>query len=137
LVAVLGQSPVMAAVWSVLIAIFPGPLSMFLLMIVPYWLGFTILALTVARRSPGYALILPLLALTPPAFLILGVIWRDAMMASSWLLAAALGFLATGSSNRARLPLQALAMILDVRSAASAERHLRRPRNHDLCDLAP
>jgi hypothetical protein len=108
------QSPVMAAVWSALIPIIPGRLSMFLLLVVPYWLAFAILALRVAQYSPICALALPLLALTPPAFLILGVIWRDVIMANSWLLAVAIAWTAAEASNRLRLPLQGAGIILII-----------------------
>ena len=49
-------------------------------------------ALTIARRSPWLALLLPLLALSPPAFVFVGIIWRDVLFAIAWLLAAALVF---------------------------------------------
>ena len=51
----------------------PGAASMFLLIAALYWLGFGLFALTVARRSVGAALLVPLLALAPPAFMLLGM----------------------------------------------------------------
>ena len=54
-----------------------GAASLLLLTAALYWLAFGLLALTMARRSPRLALLLPLLALSPPAFIFVGIIWRD------------------------------------------------------------
>src|SRR5258705_4121007 len=85
------QSPVMTLVWSLIDPIAPGPGSLLLLTATLYWLAFGMVALTVARRSPWIALLLPLLALSPPAFVFVGIICRDVLFASAWLLAAGLG----------------------------------------------
>jgi hypothetical protein len=103
------QSPVMTVLWGVIDPIAPGPGSMFLLIATSYWLGFALLAFALARRSSRLALLLPLLALTPPAFVFVGIIWRDVLFATSWLLAAAIVFTAVGGGPRLRLPAQALA----------------------------
>ncbi|WP_204277032.1 hypothetical protein, partial [Escherichia coli] len=63
----------------------PGPASMFLVITAFYWLGIGILAMAIHRRSLVLAVALPLLALAPPLFSLLGVIWRDVLMASVWL----------------------------------------------------
>src|SRR5258705_13749891 len=88
------QSPVMTVLWGVIDPIAPGPGSMFLLIATSYWLGFGLLALAGGRRPPPVALWLPLLALLPPAFVFVGIIWRDVLFAISWLLAAAIVFAA-------------------------------------------
>ncbi len=44
------------------------------------------------RRSRAAAIALPLIALTPPLFAFVGIIWRDVLMAACWLLAAAIVF---------------------------------------------
>src|ERR1700741_4659620 len=65
------QSPLMSMLWWVIDPIAPGPGSMFLLFATTYWLAFAMVALTVARRSALLGLLVPLLALTPPAFMLL------------------------------------------------------------------
>src|SRR5215831_17631876 len=46
------QSPVMAVLWRLIDPIAPGAWSMFLLIATLYWLGFGLLALTLARPNP-------------------------------------------------------------------------------------
>jgi hypothetical protein len=86
------QSPVMAVLWRAIDGAAPGAPSMFLLTITLYWLGFGLVALVGARRSLALALATPLLALLPPAFFFLAVIWRDVLFGTAWLVAAALAF---------------------------------------------
>ena len=89
----------------------PGAASVFLLIATSYWLAFGLLAIALARRgSTRLALLLPVLALLPPAFVFAGIIWRDVLFATSWLLAAAITFAVTESDARLRLPMQALAL---------------------------
>src|SRR5665213_3963077 len=90
----------------------PGAGSMCLLIATSYWLGFGLVALALARRASRLAVLLPLLALLPPAFVFIGIIWRDVLFATIWLLAAAIAFVATGLNARLRLPVQALALAL-------------------------
>ena len=106
------QSPVMTVLWGAIDPIAPGPGSMLLLIATSYWLGFGLLALAVARRSARVALWLPLLALLPPAFVFVGIIWRDVLFAISWLLAAAIVFAAAERDARLRVPVQVLALAL-------------------------
>jgi hypothetical protein len=106
------QSPVMTVLWGVIDPIAPGPGSMFLLIATSYWLGFALLALALARRSSRLAPWLPLLALTPPAFVFVGIIWRDVLFATTWLLAAAIVFAAAERDARLRLPVQIAALAL-------------------------
>ena len=68
------QSPVMTVLWGVIDPVAPGAGSMFLLIATSYWLGFGLLAFALARRSTRLALLLPLLALMPPAFVFVGII---------------------------------------------------------------
>src|SRR5262249_56756917 len=86
------QSPAMLALWMVIDPIAPGPGSIFLLTAALYWLAFTIVAMGVARHSPQLALLVPVLGLSPPAFVLVGVIWRDILFGILWLLAAGVGF---------------------------------------------
>jgi hypothetical protein len=106
------QSPVMVALWWVIDPIAPGAGSMFLLIATGYWLGFGILAFALARRSTAAALLLLLLALMPPAFVFVGIIWRDVLFAISWLLAAAIAFAVVEADARFRIPIQGLALAL-------------------------
>ncbi len=106
------QSPVMTVLWGAIDPIAPGSGSMFLLIATTYWLGFGLLAFTLARRPSRLALLLPLLALLPPAFVFVGVIWRDVLFATTWLLAAAIVYAAVECGARLRVPAQALALAL-------------------------
>jgi hypothetical protein len=106
------QSPVMTVLWGVIDPIAPGPGSMFLLIATSYWLGFGLLALAMARRSSRLALLQPLLALTPPAFVFVGIIWRDVLFATTWLLAAVIVFAAAEGGARFRMLVKVLALAL-------------------------
>ena len=103
------QSPVMIVLWSLIDPIAPGSASMFLLIATFYWLAFGLLALTMARHSVWPALAL-LLAVSPPAFVFVGIIWRDVLFANTWLLAAALSFAAANRDSKLRVPAQAMAL---------------------------
>ncbi len=102
------QSPVMTALWSLVDPIAPGSSSMFLLIAAFYWLGFGLVAFTIGRRSIRLAVALLLLALSPPAFVFVGIIWRDVLFATAWLLSASLTF-ATVKRN---VKLRALTMVV-------------------------
>jgi hypothetical protein len=104
------QSPVMTVLWGVVDPVAPGAASMFLLIATCYWLGFGLVAFALARRSSRLALLLPVLALAPPAFVFVGIIWRDVLFATSWLLAAAIVFAVAESGTRFRVPAQVLAL---------------------------
>jgi hypothetical protein len=106
------QSPVMSVVWWLIDPIAPGSASMFLLMATLYWLGFGVVALTVARRSAWAGLAVPLLALSPPAFAFVGFIWRDVLFTGVWLVAAAIAYAAADRAARWRWLVQALALLL-------------------------
>jgi hypothetical protein len=86
------QSPIMTELWALIDPIAPGAASMFLLITMLYWLAFAVLALAVARKSSGTALALAATAFMPPAFILVGMIWRDVLFAALWLLAAAMVF---------------------------------------------
>jgi len=106
------QSPLMTALWAVIDPLAPGAASMFLFIAGLYWLSFVALALALARRSAWLGPVAMLLALTPSAFVFVGVIWRDIMLASAWLLAAALAFSVADRRGRWRIAAQALALAL-------------------------
>ena len=106
------QSPVMTVLWALIDPVAPGPGSMFLLIVTLYWLAFGLLAYRLARHSIWRAAVLLLLALSPPAFVFQGIIWRDVLFANSWLLAAALSFAAADRNVRVRLPAQVVALCL-------------------------
>jgi hypothetical protein len=106
------QSPLMTTLWSVIDPLAPGAASMFVFIAALYWLSFAALAVALARRSPWLGPLAIVLALTPSAFVFVGVIWRDIMLASSWLLAAALAWLVADRAGPWRLVAQALGLAL-------------------------
>src|ERR1700704_28648 len=110
------QSPVMGVLGLLIDPIAPGALSMFLLTATLYWLGFGLLALVAARRSLALALLTPLLAFVPPAFVFVGMVWRDILFGVIWLAAATLAFAVAERNNlalwRTRWPIQAAALLL-------------------------
>ena len=106
------QSPAMTVLWGLIDPIAPGSASMFLLIASFYWLGFGLLAFTLARRSVLAAILVPILALAPPAFAFVGMIWRDMLFSTTWLLAAVLVFAAIGRGEKLRLTAQVLAILL-------------------------
>lgn len=106
------QSPVMTVLWGLIDPVAPGTASMFLLMATCYWLAFGLLAIALARPAFGAALLLIVLALLPPAFDFVGIIWRDMLFAINWLLAAAIAFAAAKADARHRMPAQLLALAL-------------------------
>ena len=106
------QSPAMIALWRVINPVAPGAASMFLLIIAAYWLAFGLLAMAFVRRAILLAYLLPLLALTPPAFVFAGIIWRDVLFSVTWLLAGSIAFVAADRAAVARVPLQTLALAL-------------------------
>lgn len=106
------QSPVMTLLWAVIDPLAPGAASMFLLMATLYWLSFGLLALRIAARAPWVAVLAPMLALLPPAFVFTGVIWRDVLFAEVWLLAAVVAFYAVDRAAPVRIALQAFSLAL-------------------------
>jgi hypothetical protein len=106
------QSPAMTVLWRLINPIAPGSGSMFLVIITAYWLAFGALAFALARRTVLLVVLLPLLALTPPAFVFAGIIWRDVLFSVTWLLAGSIAFIAVGRGTIARLSLQTLALAL-------------------------
>ncbi len=106
------QSPVMTWLWALVDPVAPGSGSMFLLIAALYWLGFAVLAMSVAQSRPRLALVVPLLALAPPAFILIGVIWRDMLFGGVWLLAAALPYAGAELRPAIRVPLQLIALVL-------------------------
>src|SRR6186997_2176674 len=106
------QSPLMGALWRWIDPLAPGAASMFLFIVTIYWSAFVLLALTIARRSLPLAAILLVLAALPPAFTLVGVIWRDILFAGGWLLAAVLAWSVREWALPARVPVQMLALCL-------------------------
>jgi hypothetical protein len=102
------QSPVMIVLWSLVDPIAPGTGSILFLTVTLYWLAFATIALTLVQRSTQLALLVPLLALTPPAFVLVGIIWRDILFGVAWLLAAGIVFAVAESRRQLRIPMQLL-----------------------------
>ena len=60
-------------------------------------------------------MLLPLLAMTPPALALVGIIWRDVLFATCWLLAATVAFAVSERRRSAiRLTGQVLALVLVI-----------------------
>lgn len=106
------QSPVMTALWAVVDPIAPGAGSMFLLTARLYWLGFGLVGITLARRAPWLGVVAVLLAFVPPAFMFLGIIWRDMLFAGVWLCAAALAFAVAEARSALRIAARAVGLAL-------------------------
>jgi hypothetical protein len=106
------QSPAMTVLWALIDPIAPGSASMFLLTAAAYWLAFGVLGFTLAGRSAWLGVLPPLLALLPPAFVLVGVLWRDVLFAVTWLLAIVLTFAVTDRSTKVRMPIQIVAFVL-------------------------
>lgn len=106
------QSPAMTVLWAVIDPIAPGSGSMFLLIAGAYWLSFGLLGSTLAPRSIRLAALPPVLALIPPAFVFVGVLWRDVLFAVTWLLAGVLTFATVARPPRIRASWQVLALAL-------------------------
>src|SRR6478736_1189467 len=106
------QSPAMGVLWRLIDPIAPGAASMFLLTATLYWLAFGMLALLAGRRSPWLGFATPLVALMPPAFFFLGMVWRDVLFAVVWLTAAVLAFFAADCTARLRAAMQAVSLLL-------------------------
>jgi len=106
------QSPVMGVIWRIVDPLAPGSLSMFLLTVTLYWLGFGGLALIALRSSICLALLTLSLAFTPPAFILLALIWRDILFGVIWLAAAVLAFAAAERHRWIRVSSQVLAISL-------------------------
>lgn len=108
------QSPVMVWLWALIDPIAPGAGSMFLLIATTFWMGFGVLSFALASRGETSALLLPLLALTPPALAFAGIIWRDVLLATCWLLGAAVAFAVSERPSLIRLTGQVLALVLVI-----------------------
>jgi hypothetical protein len=106
------QSPAMTLLWALIDPIAPGSASMFLLIAAAYWLAFGVLAFTLAGRSAWLGVLPLILALMPPAFVFVGVLWRDVLFAIMWLLSVVIAFAAAERSARLRTPIQVLALAL-------------------------
>jgi len=108
------QSPVMVVLWRLIDPIAPGPGSMLLLTAALYWLGVGLVATAVARQSALLAALLIAAALTPPALFMLGIIWRDMLLAALWLSAVGLALIAAERRAALGIALRAAALALIV-----------------------
>src|SRR6185312_5330976 len=105
------QSPLLTKLWALIDPLAPGAASMFLFIATLYWLAFAMLALALARKSSWLGMAAVVLALAPPAFEFVGIIWRDVPFAAIWLLAAALAYaVADRPRDPWRVAAQALAL---------------------------
>jgi hypothetical protein len=79
--------PIFSVIWRPLDAIVPGPAGMLVLFAFCYCLAFYLFAIRLAASSRTVAWIACLLAVSPLTINFAGVIWKDVMMAVSFLLA--------------------------------------------------
>lgn len=106
------QSPVMVWLWKLIDPLAPGSASMFVLIAGLYWGSFAILSMRLAKRSLFAGILLAALAFLPPAAEFAGIIWRDILFSTTWLMAVALAYVAATSSSSARILLQLAALVL-------------------------
>src|SRR5262249_54512901 len=104
------QSPVHTELWRLVDFISPGSGSMLITIAAFYWAAFGVLAAKLSRWCLLAAALLLASVMLPPAFLLVGMIWRDVLFAALWLLAAALVF--PGSPGRALPWVKVLALVL-------------------------
>ena len=104
--------PAMNWLWRQLLLFGSGPAPMLTLQALLYWGGFALLAIGISRRNPTsyISLVLPLCALLPVPFLMIGVILKDSLMAGGLLSAA--GLLAIRSPEDRALRSVAAALLL-------------------------
>ena len=105
------QSPIMVAIWKMIDPLAPGAASMFLLIVTIYWTAFLLLALSIAPRSLLLAALLLVAAALPPAFTLLGIIWRDILFAAAWMLAVVLAWCVRDRAATLRIPVQLIALL--------------------------
>ena len=117
------QSPVMTVLWRAIDPIAPGAASMFLLdrdlLLARFWRCWR---LRWRAREPGLRCCCRCWRCRRRRFVFVGIIWRDVLFATSWLLAAAMVFAATERGARVRMPMQVLALVLCAHSACCCVR---------------
>src|SRR5262249_37866861 len=106
------QSPAMAGLLRVIDPIAPRAASMFLLTASLYLGAFWTPPSLARRRSVLVSLAAPFVALAPPAFFFVGMVWRDVLFGVIWFVAAVLAFFAAEHAARWRALIQALALLL-------------------------
>jgi hypothetical protein len=106
------QSPLMAMIWRLVDPVAPGTGSIFLLTAGLYWHTFGLLGITLAHRSLWLGVAAVILALAPPAFMFLAMIWRDVLFGVVWLTAAVIAYAGSTCARRERWNAQAFALLL-------------------------
>jgi hypothetical protein len=110
--------PLLARIWSVLDAIAPGTVGLFLLNNLCFWTGLALAIYLSALRPLAAAVAVLAVGLFPPVFSALGVTWKDVSLGAALLLAFALLWWAQARSSR-----PALAFGVAVLFCACAIRH--------------
>ena len=106
------QSPVLIVLWSLVDPIAPGTGSLLILTVALYWSAFAVIALKIAQRSFWLAVLVPVLALSPQLFILVGIIWRDILFGVLWLLTAGLVYIVADCRRHVRIPVQLFAFAL-------------------------
>lgn len=92
--------PAMAALWSVLNRVHDGPELMFLLQLTLLWGGLCGVAIGLVRSGRAWGAAFPLIGLAPFVFDLVGVIWKDVVLAASWIFAAGVLFAVRAKDER-------------------------------------
>jgi hypothetical protein len=89
------HAPMMALLWALLDHIVPGPRGMLLFLLALYWGGLLMLSKAAARINPVVAPLMVVLGFMPFAINFAGTLWVDVLLATSWLMSAAIVFSAS------------------------------------------
>jgi hypothetical protein len=107
------QPPLLGIIWVALEPIFGfGPGAILLPVLACYWLGIFFFFVALRRMGARTAWLIFVVAVLPPVFAPLGIIWRDVIFAVLWLLACALATLKAGRTGLLRIGLTSVAVLL-------------------------
>jgi hypothetical protein len=106
----MGQSPVMAWFWMWILRVHAGPFGLLLFQNMLFWTGLALVA--AARRGGGAwpALSILFIGLFPTVFALIGILWKDVLLAGS--LTCAVGLTLLGAKRRSRALLAAASVPL-------------------------
>lgn len=106
------QPPLLGQIWIWLEPIFGyGPQAMFVPTNIVYWGGLWLLFLALRRTGSRAAWLALCIGFLPPTFVLIGIVWRDVIFSSLWLLAFALALLTGGERKEIRWAGTVLALV--------------------------
>jgi hypothetical protein len=112
---------VMALIWAGTNAVFPGPQGFFLLLLLMYWGGFSLICRYFAQRArPAFwvALVVPFL---PFVINFSGTLWKDVLVFDCFLLS--IGVILSHVNRGARVPALSSALLLLLLTIGALARH--------------